>query len=351
MLPFTIDELKKAVDAKLVTERKHPTADLYIYNYTPLVQYSRAWDEVTLNCRGLILDGSGNVVARPFRKFFNYEEYQNPEMPPLPLHLPYTVMDKMDGSLGILYHDGNDYAIATRGSFESDQAIKATEILRTKYKDFKPVLDVHTYLFEIIYPENRIVVDYGTKEDLILLDVLFNFDGSSMMPIDTPFPAVQLYDNELPLDQLGALNRENSEGFVIKFEDGTRVKIKHAEYVRLHRLLTEVSSKSIWEILKNGGEITEILDRVPDEFYQWVRATEKSLRDNHAHMLAVAKTMVKELEQYERKEVAARIKGVDQPYPALIFALLDGKDQMASDIVWKHLRPKYERPFVKDIDA
>lgn len=350
MLPFTIDELKKAVADKLVTERKHPTADLYIYNYTPLVQYSRAWNEITLNCRGLILDSAGNIVARPFRKFFNYEEYQNPGMPPLPLHLPYTVMDKMDGSLGILYFDGNDYAIATRGSFESDQAIKATDILRTKYRDFKPE-HYNTYLFEIIYPGNRIVVDYGNTTDLILLDVLYDIDGSSMMPVDAPFPKVEVYGNELPLDKLGALNRGNSEGFVVKFEDGTRVKIKHAEYVRLHRLLTEVSSKSIWEILKNGEEITEILDRVPDEFYQWVRATEKGLRDNHAHMLAVAKTMVKDLGDLERKEVAMRIKGVDQPYPAIIFALLDGKDQVASDVIWKYLKPAYEKPFAKDIDV
>jgi hypothetical protein len=27
----------------------------------------------------------------------------------------------------------------------------------------------HTVLFEIIYPENRIVVDYGVMEDLLLL--------------------------------------------------------------------------------------------------------------------------------------------------------------------------------------
>jgi RNA ligase len=349
MLPFTIDELKKAVEAKLVTERKHPTADLYIYNYTPLVQYSRAWNEVTLNCRGLILDGAGNIVARPFRKFFNYEEYQNPEMPPLPLHLPYTVMDKMDGSLGILYHDGNDYAIATRGSFESDQAIKATEILRTKYRDFK-VNDRHTWLFEIIYPSNRIVVDYGDIEDLILLDVIENHTGTSLPVNHVPFPVVARFDDH-KLDQLLGINRDNSEGFVVKFDDGTRVKIKHAEYVRLHRLLTEVSSKSIWEILKNGEKITEILDRVPDEFYQWVRTTEKGLRDNHAHMLAVAKTMVKDLADLERKEVAMRIKGVDQPYPAIIFALLDGKDQVASDVIWKHLKPAYEKPFAKDIDV
>lgn len=350
MLPFTIDELKKAVADKLVTERKHPTADLYIYNYTPLVQYSRQWNPVTMQTRGLILDGEGKIVARPFTKFFNFEEYQNPEMPPLPLDKPYQVTEKLDGSLGILYHDGAGYAIATRGSFESDQAKKATEIFYAKYKDFK-VNPNHTWLFEIIYPQNRIVVDYGATEDLLLIGVIDNATGKSLAVDNVPMPMVPYFPSSTSIEDLKALERNNKEGFVVQFTDGTRVKIKHAEYVRLHRLLTEVSSKSIWEILKNGEEITEILDRVPDEFYQWVRTTEKGLRDNHAHMLAVAKTMVKDLKDLERKEVAMRIKGVDQPYPAIIFALLDGKDQVASDVIWKYLKPAYEKPFAKDIDV
>ena len=32
------------------------------------------WDEITLQCRGLVTDNEGNVVARPFKKFFNIEE-------------------------------------------------------------------------------------------------------------------------------------------------------------------------------------------------------------------------------------------------------------------------------------
>ncbi len=33
------------------------------------------WDDITLNCRGLILDNEGRVIAKSFQKFFNMEEY------------------------------------------------------------------------------------------------------------------------------------------------------------------------------------------------------------------------------------------------------------------------------------
>lgn len=55
-------------------------------------------------------------------------------------------------SLGILFNYNNEWIISTRGSFESEQAIHATEILNTKYKDVIPNLNKElTYLFEIIY--------------------------------------------------------------------------------------------------------------------------------------------------------------------------------------------------------
>ncbi|HRF99146.1 MAG TPA: hypothetical protein PLZ51_28235, partial [Aggregatilineales bacterium] len=74
---------------------------------------------------------------------------------------------KMDGSLGILYRWQGAYYIATRGNFDSDQAIWATIFLRTHY-DLHNLADEYTLLFEIIYPDNRIVVNYGQRQDLVL---------------------------------------------------------------------------------------------------------------------------------------------------------------------------------------
>ena len=64
--------------------QKHPETDLFIYNYSPKVQYEKLWNEVTLKTRGLILDAEMNYVARPFGKFFNLEEHQPNEIPKLP---------------------------------------------------------------------------------------------------------------------------------------------------------------------------------------------------------------------------------------------------------------------------
>ena len=140
------------LDEKLVSVQKHPDADLFIYNYSPKVQYDKLWNEITLQTRGLILDAEMNVVAKPFGKFFNLEEHQPEEIP----QLPFDVFEKMDGSLGILYWLNDKPFIASRGSFESEQAIKATEILHQRYADTFIRLDKNsTYLFEIIYPTNQ----------------------------------------------------------------------------------------------------------------------------------------------------------------------------------------------------
>ena len=63
--------LQEMINEKLVSVQKHPETDLFIYNYSPKVQYEKLWNEVTLKTRGLILDAQMNFVARPFGKFFN----------------------------------------------------------------------------------------------------------------------------------------------------------------------------------------------------------------------------------------------------------------------------------------
>jgi hypothetical protein len=118
---------------------------LMILNYSRKTQFEKYWNEYTLMARGLIIDREYNVVAMPFPKFFNYEEHKVEDIPTG----RFEVYDKMDGSLGILFYYRGKWQIATRGSFVSDQAIRAKEILK-KY----PIecLDTNnTYLFEIIY--------------------------------------------------------------------------------------------------------------------------------------------------------------------------------------------------------
>lgn len=337
---------------KYITCREHPTHDLLIWNYTPRCQFDRMWDEVTLQSRGLITRSDGTIVARPFKKFFNYDEHQGT----FPRE-PFKVTEKMDGSLGILYFVDEMPSIATRGSFTSPQAERATRILSQKYHDFIPSLQqwpYYTLLFEIVYPQNRIVVDYAGMEDLILLTVIHTETGEEHdihHPVWRkmwPFPLVKHYDGLTDIAAIRAMEQENAEGFVIRFESGLRVKMKFAEYVRLHRLLTQANARVIWDLLRNNQPFDELLERVPDEYYAWVSNTRNSL-------LAQFRTIEEESRRiYEqvkglptRKEQAALVAAT--PYAAPTFRMLDNKDYQ--EIIWKQLRPQAERPFREEHDA
>lgn len=333
---MNIKTLNQLIADDYIKVNKHPSADLYIYNYSPKAQYDRVWNEWTLACRGLIMDADFNIVARPFAKFFNLEELVNEPIP----NESFEVYEKMDGSLGILYWIGSQSYIATRGSFVSEQAMVATEILRTQYADIIPLLDKSkTFLFEIIYPENRIVVHYGDERKLVLLAVIDTASGNEYPLDDIGFEIVKKYDGLNDLQKLKALEENNREGFVVKFTSGYRLKVKFEEYQRIHKIVTQVSTLSIWEYIKDGQDLTPILEKVPDEFYDWVKATHAQLLVNYAEIETQVQKDFKVLA--DRKETALYFLTCE--YPAILFKMLDNQEY--SSIIWKLLKPVYQKPF------
>jgi T4 RnlA family RNA ligase len=342
--------LKEMIDNGYVNVQKHPTHDLFIYNYAPKAQYERVWNEVTLACRGLIMDAENRIVARPFTKFFNLGEMENQHIP----NESFEVFEKLDGSLGILYWIDNQAFIATRGSFSGEQAVKATEILRSKYAhvlndseipqaELRGVNKNWTYLFEIIYPENRIVVDYGAMEDIVLTAIIDTQTGEDLPLDDIGFPIVKRYDGINDIHLLKELEEENREGFVIKYRNGLRYKVKFVEYMRLHRIITQVSSINIWEYLAADMPFDDILDRVPDEFYDWVKATSTDLKTQYQAIENQCKADFKILDS--RKECA--LYYMTCAYPSVLFKMLDG--QPYKDVIWKMLRPQFQKPFKNEL--
>jgi len=332
-------KLNKLVDEKLVSVQKHPTEELFIYNYSPRVQYDRLWDETTRQARGLILNGEGEIVARPFPKFFNLDEPQTENVP----DLPFEVSEKMDGSLGILYWVKDEPFIATRGSFTSEQALHATKILYDKYPHTFSLFEKgKTYLFEIIYPENRIVLDYKGMDDLILIAVIDNSTGLDCPLPQIGFPVVKKFSGVNDIESLRAIQEDNKEGFVLLFKNGFRVKMKFTEYVRLHRILTGFSNVTVWEYLSEGRSMDELLERVPDEFYSWVRGVESDLKFQYLSIMEEAQSAFKILDT--RKETALYFQ--TQKYPHILYRMLDNRSP--DDIIWKMIRPKFLKPFKED---
>lgn len=340
------------VDLGYVSVQRHPEFDYYIYNYSQKVQFEKLWNDATMDCRGLILDGNGNIIALPFRKFFNLQEHDINE---IPFGTPFTVFEKMDGSLGITYkgEDGEVY-IATRGSFQSEQAIKATQMLAGNPDLYNFVLslsDNHTLLFEIIYPENRIVVDYGGSQKLVLLGAYHKETSEFTSPhhyksnfqfLDVP----QVFD--VPsIDELKNSGETNFEGYIVRFDNDFRVKVKLNEYVRLHRLMTNVSNVSVWESLKNGDDIESLLNDVPDEFYDWIGEIINGLHDEFNAIESFAKSVYERVKDLPRAEIADQLLrcGADKEkkVATIVFAMMDGK--CYEDRIWKMIRPTYQKPF------
>lgn len=319
---------------------RHPSAPLLIHNYSQTTQYERNWTPETLMSRGLITDLEGRVVARPFGKFFNLDEHVG-LIGPVPEE-PFEVYEKMDGSLGIIYHWEGQPAIATRGSFQSDQAIRATEIFERKYRHLA-LNPANTYLVEIIYPENRIVVDYGRLEDLVLLGIMETATGRELPLEDIGLPVVRRYDGISDLEALRAIQEDNKEGFVVRFRSGLRVKLKFEEYVRLHRIVTGVSTRSVWEALASGSTLEEFLENVPDEFYKWVHAVEADLRQQYTDIEEVCK---REFRTFDTRKEAADYFLNHCTHAPILFRMLDGRSY--DEIIWKMLRPEFQKAFAVD---
>jgi len=345
------DILLKLIEDGYVMVNTHPELPLMIFNYTRKTQFEKYWNEYTLMCRGLILDFDYNVVAIPFKKFFNYEEHKAEEIPTG----NFEAYDKMDGSLGILFNYAFNWHIASRGSFTSDQAIRAKEILK-KY-NIENLNEEHTYLFEIIYPENRIVVNYGDDEKLVLLgiiDVESGYDfphGRMMYHVDVrkiDFPVVKRYDGVNDINELKARNILNQEGYVLRYGNDFRMKVKFEDYCRLHSIVTNISTKDIWEYLRDGKNIDELLDRTPDEFDDWVRKQIQILRNEYLELESLVDLTFSKIyrEGMSKKEFAQL--ALQEDYSAILFKIFEGKSY--DHIIWKMIEPKWSKPFFKQDD-
>ena len=339
-----LEKLNKYYEDGLLYKQVHPYLPLTIWNYTEKVQYENLWDEVTLMCRGLVTDHTGDIVATPFQKFFNIEEgkFEPTEK--------FEVYEKMDGSLGIIFWYEGQWVVATRGSFGSDQSIKAREILKKYNTD---IMFRHlTFCFEIIYPENRIVLDYGNDEKLVLLGT-FNKDGKEVdaeMWRQSGFDVVKKYDGIKDYKQLKEMVKNDQEGFVVKFSNGDRIKVKGVEYLRLHKIMTNVTTTGVWEYLRNGEDVMEILKDVPDEFYDKIKSYVQHLKYGYFQIsedvgkkfdgMMYGKYNDKEPIE-DRKEFAEWVFTQPKYMSGILFRMFDKKDY--SEIIWNLIRPEFKK--------
>ena len=241
------------------------------FKYSLQTVYDHAWDEITLCCRGIVFDkATGDIVAWPFNKFFNTEEIwtedgQLAEVGKILQKLGhgyepkmtrfFRAMDKIDGSLGILFYYDGKWIIKTGGSFNSDQAKWAQkwidkcvgqEIL-DRYLDYG-----WTYCFEIVTKEDPHVCHYN-YEGLVLLGALDeNHVESEMIDIveiagriGVRYSAMKEFKTYQEMVKYARALDVDHEGFVVTFDSGFKVKVKGMEYLSKFHMISGITKKDI----------------------------------------------------------------------------------------------------------
>ncbi|MFE9834076.1 RNA ligase [Streptomyces sp. NPDC005551] len=294
---FVLSELYAMKEQGYVRASQHPTLPLWVYCYTDKTVIEEHWNDVTRRCRGLVVGPDDEIVAHCMPKFHNASEHINgkPYAPALP-NEPFKVYEKADGSLGTIFFYEGRWLAATKGGFQSEQAQWAQRWLDQVNMD--NLSTANTYTVEIIYPQNRIVVDNGPTETLRLLTV-FRPDGCER-PIDwygaaweltvggsviRQYPDAKLSTllfrsqrNQRP-DGTPVLGHE-AEGYVLHYASGLRVKVKFADYIRLHGVVTGLTERHVWEILRDGRDLADLLALLPDEYCEWLLSTADRLRND-----------------------------------------------------------------------
>ena len=165
-------------------------------------------------------------------------------------------------------------------------------------------------------------------------------------------PVVKKYDGLKDYTFLKNMIADTHEGFVVKFSNGNRMKIKGEEYLRLHKIMTNVSTTGVWEVLSSGGDMEELIKDVPDEFYKKIRAYVQELIYQHYRYSEYAgkihdyfrygKYGDREVEP-TKKDFALHLE-LNKTHPkvkALCFAMWDKKPY--DKIIWSYLKPEFKK--------
>lgn len=328
--------------------------DLVIVGYNEECQWSKAWDNITTQCRGLIFNQKTmRAVSYPFNKFFNLGEHTT-TMPEYLPKVPFEVTEKLDGAMGVCYRDPQTGrpAIATRGSFVSEEGLWATQYLQRLYSvELNP--ERYTYIFEICAEGTQFRHVAMKKPGLYLIGMRSMYSFKELMPHEVAkhaktlgFPVPEMFNKSIDqlLEEQKTIEATQCEGWVLHYENGLKVKIKGMAYMRLARFLQSFSPAHVFDMVMNGETPP---DDLPADIYRECAELGDKFKAEFLRRLQLVDGTYRELEHItDRKEFAMAVQATPLPVrlQGAVFQKKDGKfeprkmwEGMKKDEVWKTL--------------
>lgn len=260
-----------------------------------------------LECRGIKFHPDGRLMARPLHKFFNVGEKVDSDV--LPWYLPHTIHEKLDGSMVHPAIVGSELRLMTRAGV-TDTAKQAEKHLNNDIIEFCMgcTQKGSTPIFEYTGPDNLIVIKYDEPQ-LTLLAIRDNKTGE-YTPVDALPVIAQRYNIPWALkytwDGKGwasfithTRNMVGKEGFVIVWEDGSRVKIKGDDYVLKHKAKDQITvEKNVLQLVLRE-ELDDVLPILDEADAAKVEAYRQAVWEGMSASAKVIDDVLKEAESVE----------------------------------------------------
>jgi RNA ligase len=304
-------------------------------------------------CRGLIFDRDGNIMSRPFHKFFNVNERAETQTHEIDMSQPHVIMEKMDGSMiRPILVDGY-LRLATKMGV-TNVAMEAEAWLAAQDSEYKEWLRAYmangyTPIFEWVSPFNQIVLAYEI-EDLVLLAIRDNVTGEyvdlneELEAIRCPFTVVRSYGSmEGNLgDYIERLRKEEGrEGIIGRFNNGHMFKGKNNWYVRIHKTIDRITfDRNIVDLIINE-EVDDVIPMLPTVQVDRIRDFETrfwaAFRVKE-DMLLADRDICSQLYEDDRKRVALEYVPTlpNKADAQFVFRMLDGHN--IRDLLLDHVR-------------
>ena len=278
-MKITLDEIRSAVASMDAVFGNNNPFKVRVKGALAVAEYDVSmkgmWaSELLKECRGLIFNAdSGELLSRPYHKFFNVNENDWTQMVDLPWHEPHTILEKLDGSMirPIVDPETCKLRFCTKAGY-SDVAAQVDQWVAEKAPHITIFcLDMirggFTPIFEWCSRKMRIVIDHPCDR-LVLTGIRDNDTGQYISYEYMKEVAVNLYgievvkcfDRTLSAEDFVAWARvqKGTEGFVVRWYNGLMVKVKTEDYMTVHHTLDILKSEK--HILK--AVVTDVVDDV-----------------------------------------------------------------------------------------
>lgn len=351
--------------------------ELYMLSYNGIL--SDFNDKYVQLCRGCVVSlkdpNNPVMVVAPFTKFGNYGQSFCPEID----WASALVEQKVDGILIKLFYYGNKWHWITNNGWNTNLPWKEMIKIPSKYTEIETdtcntIQDLinycliknnatlsefapdYTYMFELISPKMRILVD-NPKTDLVYLGCrnIYTYNEYSLnmakaiIPGIKKFNTVKYFDIHTLDDVIKLCDTykgDEDEGVVVVDKDFNRVKIKCEDYIRLkgYRRMFETTEEQIWKGMREGT-IDDALQVFP-ELNEKIQEIQKNVI-KYKHILEeygkIGKTEFNNILVLNDEKTARRLYAawVNDNYKDYQFALFEGINKVPNyDRYLEHIKYK-----------